>query len=134
MARNVIAVIMGLVVAFLVVLGVQSINYMLYPIPSGIDPNNTEQMLEYIDQLPATAFVIVLLAHFFGSLFGAWCASMVASSHQFRISIGLALFLLVMGLLNIVQVPQPLWFIITDLFTYIPGAIIGYRLFKRFNN
>ena len=131
MVRNVIGGIIGLVVAFLVVLGIQSINFILFPIPPEIDQQDMDQMSEYITQLPATAFVVVLLSHFFGAMAAAWVASMIADSHQKLLSLGLAFFLLVMGLINIIQLPQPTWFIFADLLTYFPGALAGYAIFNR---
>lgn len=133
MVRNVLGLIIGVVVAFLVVLGILSVNYVLFPIPANIDQTNMEQMSAYINQLPPTAFVVVLLAHFFGAMAGSWVASMIADSHQRTLSIGLSFFLLILGFVNMIQAPQPTWFIFADLMTYIPGGLIGYWIFKRKN-
>ena len=131
MARNAIGVIVGLVVAFLVVAGIQSINYILYPIPDNIDQTDVDAMKTYVSTLPSLAFIVVIISHFLGATVAGFVGSKIADSHQRKISIGLGVFLLSMGMINMFSIPHPVWFVILDFIVYIPGALFGYAIYKR---
>ena len=130
MARNFVAVIIGLTVAGAIVWTIEMANYNMHPLPPGLDVTDKEAMTEYIKTLPAMAYVMVVLAHIFGSIGGAWVASIVAASHERKISIGIGLFLLVMGAINLLMIPHPAWFMVIDLLVYIPGALLGYSFYN----
>ena len=63
MLRNVIAVIIGLFAGMALNMGILEINYLAYPIPEGLDINNPAQLQDYLDTLPALAFLVVMVAH-----------------------------------------------------------------------
>lgn len=129
MARNFVAVIIGLTVAGAIVWTIEMTNYNMHPLPPGLDVTDKEAMTEYIKTLPAMAYVMVLLAHILGSIGGAWVASIVAASHERKIAIGIGAFLLVMGAINLLMIPHPTWFMIADILVYIPCALLGYTFY-----
>ncbi len=132
MARNVIAFITGLVVGFIVVAGIEMINYGLFPLPAGLDPSDREGMLEHVKTLPAMAYVIVLFAHISGAFFSSFVATWIADSSHKKIALGLGIFMMAMGLVNIVSIPHPMWFNILDLVIYVPFALVGYSMARKF--
>ena len=132
MARNIIAVIIGIVAAGVATYFVQSISNGLFPFPPELDTTDIEAMKEHVSNLPPLAFVIVMVAHFIGALCGALVACIVASTHQFRIALFIGVFMLAMGIINVLTIPHPAWFVIADIFMYLPGALLGYQLYLRF--
>ena len=128
MVRNVIGFITGLVVGFIVVAGIQMINYGMFPLPDGLETSDKEGMLKHIQTLPPLAYIIVYVAHILGSLLAAVVAVKIADNSKFRISMALGLFFTVVGLVNIATIPHPLWFSILDTFGYLPAAYLGYRI------
>jgi hypothetical protein len=132
MARNIIGVIIGIAAAGMVVFFIQSVSSSLFPMPQDLNPSDTEAMKEYVATLPPLAFILLLLSHFFGALAGAAIGSKVASSQQFRISMFIGAFMLLMGVINLTMIPHPAWFMVADMFTYLPGAFIGYKVYERF--
>ena len=132
MARNIISVIIGIATAGIVVYFIQSVSIALFPLPEDLDPRDMNAMKEHVATLPPLAFVLVLLAHFFGALGGAAVGSKIASSHQFKLSMIIGTFMLIMGIINLFTIPHPLWFMVVDMFTYLPGAFIGYKIYQRF--
>ena len=80
MLRNVIAVIIGLVAGMALNMGILQISYLAYPIPEGLDINDPAQLQDYLDTLPATAFLIAMLAHLAQSFGGGWVAARLGSS------------------------------------------------------
>ena len=132
MARNIIAVIIGMVAAGIATYFVQSISERLFPLPADLDVTDFEGMKQHVATLPPLAFIIVLVAHFAGSFCGALAGAKVASSHQFIIALFIGGFMLVMGILNLVTIPHPIWFAVADMFMYLPGAYLGYRCYLRY--
>ena len=132
MARNIISVIIGIATAGIVVYFIQNVSIALSPLPEDLDPRDMNAMKEHLATLPPLAFVLLLLAHFFGALGGAAVGSKIASSHQFKLSMIIGTFMLIMGIINLFTIPHPLWFMVVDMFTYLPGAFIGYKIYQRF--
>ena len=130
MARNIVGVIIGVFVAGIIIWSIQSINLRLYPIPVGLDTTDMEAMEEFSKSLPAGAFITVLLSHLLGALGGAWVGCIVADRYFLKISMIIAAFLLVMGIINLLMLPHPVWFMVADIPSYTIGAWIGYKLYK----
>ena len=134
MVRNVIAVLIGIVVAFLVIMGIQMINFSLYPFPEGLDQNDSEAMKEYAESLPSLAYIIVLLSYFFGTLIASFVAVKIAQTHHKVIALIIGGFLLVMAIINMFRISHPIWFVILCLLIFIPTALLGHKLATRSNN
>lgn len=132
MARNIISVIIGIATAGIVVYFIQSISISLFPLPKDLNPRDMNAMKEHVATLPPLAFILVLLAHFFGALAGAAIGSKIASSSQFKLSMIIGVFMLIMGIINLFTIPHPVWFMIADMFTYLPGAFIGFKIYQRY--
>lgn len=130
MVRNIIAVILGLVVATLVIMSIQMISYSLYPMPEGIDPTDTEAMRTHVQSLPPMAFLIVLLSYFMGTLIGVIVAIKVADTHHKQLALGIATVLMILGIINLFQITHPMWFNIICVLLFIPTALLGYQLAK----
>ncbi len=129
MARNIVGVIIGIFVAGLIIWTVQSINIRLYPLPEELDLNDHEQMKEYMKVMPAGAYVMVILSHLLGALGGAWVGCIIADRFYLKLSLIIAAFLLVMGLINLLMLQHPVWFMIADIPSYAIGALIGHKLY-----
>ncbi len=63
---------------------------------------------------------------------GAAVASAIAASHQFTFAMGVGVFFLLGGIVNVYLLPSPTWFNVVDLAgAYVPMAWIGWRLQMR---
>lgn len=128
MARNVISIITGLVVGLIVVAGIQMINYGLFPLPPGLDPGDREGMLEHIKGLPTLAYIILLVSHLAGSFMASITACKIATNQFLKIALGLGIFFMIMGIINMIRIPHPMWFMILDSCIYVPAAYLGYKI------
>ncbi len=131
MARQVIAVIIGLTAAFAINWTIMMTNYNLHPLPPGIDLMDMEAMTEHMKTLPALAFIVVLIGHLLGAFAAGWIASILADRFERKIAIGLGIFFTVMGIFNLVRIPHPTWFMILDILGYVPAALLGYWMYLR---
>ena len=122
MLRNVIAVIIGLFAGMALNMGILEINYLAYPIPEGLDINNPAQLQDYLDTLPALAFLAVMAAHLAQSFGGGWVAARLGSSRPML----LAMIVGAWGAM-ITMVKGPAWMAI-ELPLYLVVAWIAGRM------
>ncbi len=132
MARNVLGVLVGIVFAAIATAAVQSINWSLFPFPEGLQMDDTEGMQSYMDALPIGAYIVVLVAHAVGACVGAFVCSIIADTYQKKLSLAIGVFMLFMGLGNLLSLPHPIWFNIVDVMVYLPAAFLGYRLYVKY--
>ena len=123
MGKRILAMVAGLISAFLVIVLVEGISITKYPLPKGVDPHNAEAMKEHVASLPVDAFLIILFAYAAGAFTGSFVA--VAISKIFRQAMTIALVLLIANTANLVQIDHPLWFAISSTFIYFPLAWLG---------
>jgi len=125
--KNVLSVFSGLITAWIVIMLTEYFSHLLFPLPGNVDSMNAEVMREMIVQLPAVAFLLVLLAGILGSFTGGLVAALVADQHKTGMSLIVGLILMTGGILNAVTIPQPLWFSVINLLLYLPSAYLGGR-------
>ena len=129
MVRNIIAILVGIVVASVVNMGLIKFGHIIVPPPAGVDINSMEGLAATIHLFEPKHFIFPFLAHALGPLVGTATAMLIAASHKIKIAIGLAIFFLLGGIVANVMIPAPLWYKVIDLvFCYIPMAWIGAKL------
>ena len=126
MLRNIGAVILGLFVGATVNRGLIMLNMMvLFPTPPGMQTGDAVAMQAYIDQLPITAFLVVILAHLGQAGVGGWVAARVAGSHPRRLAMVVAGLTLAGGLVIALQLSAPAWTYIEMPLYLVVGWVAG---------
>ncbi len=129
--RNVLAVLAGLVIGNIVNMGIISISGNIIPPPEGIDTSKIEDLKKAMLDgtfLPKH-FIMPFLAHALGTLAGAFVVAKIAVSRFITLSMLIAVFFLLGGIMMVNMLPSPIWFSILDLgFAYFPMALIGWKL------
>ena len=82
MIRAIVGVIVGVVVGSVANLGIIEISNALWPPPEGFDPFSADPEMQemvraHFASLPAPAFLVVWVAHWFGTLVGAITATLI---------------------------------------------------------
>src|SRR6185436_16080705 len=103
------AILVGLFAAVVVIFLVESFSHMMYAMPEGLDVKDKEAMDAWIKTLPFGALLIVLLAWFFGATVGGFVASFMDRINALRNAQIVGVFLLVATLINLYQIPNPIW-------------------------
>jgi len=133
--RNVLAVVAGIILGSIVNMAIIMLSSSIIPPPEGVNPSDMESLKASMHLFEPKHFLMPFLAHAFGTLVGAFVAGLIAINHRLKISLAIGLFFILGGITNILLLPSPLWFTITDLtFAYIPMAWLGYKLQKRLVN
>ena len=128
-AKNVLAVLAGILAGSLVNVGLVNIGPYVVPLPEGADISTMESLRESIDLFSPVHFLFPFLAHALGTLAGAFLAARLAASHAAKLAIGIGVFFLIGGIVAAAQIGGPLWFIAADLLAaYIPMGYLGASL------
>lgn len=123
--RSVLAVVAGLGLSVAVVGGVEALSSRLYPLPEGLDYNDRATMSAAISQLPAGAFVAVLVAWGLGALAGSFAAVYVSGRAALGYLIGVLLG--AAAIANLLIIPHPLWMWVGAAILIPLGTLIGVK-------
>lgn len=129
--RSAVAIVSGVLVAFLIITGVEGINATIYPIPAGVDLSDTNAMKQYVASLPTSAFLLVLAGWGVGAVLGGWIAARIARRSPRVHAMIVAGLLLCGGVANMLMLPHPLWVWVAGIAAFLAGGCIGGRLAER---
>lgn len=129
--RKTFAVVLGLLAGGVLVAAIQMISVIQNPMPEGLELSDKKGMAEFVSQLPTSAFAIVLIAHAFGALFGAFVSTLVMKQKWLVGTLIIGFAFLLGGISNLISIPHPDWFKFVDLASYFPAAFIGAWAGKR---
>jgi hypothetical protein len=128
MRRKVLGMIGGLCTGVLIIIAAEAINGFLHPLPPGLDPSDVEKFKSYIARQPSGVFVLVLCGHALASIAAGAVATLVARRTALWPAITAGVLLGLGGLINVLGLPHPPWFVGLDLACYVPLAWLGARL------
>jgi hypothetical protein len=120
-ARNTVAVILGLVTGSLVNMGLIMMSGQVIPPPEGVDVMNMDSLRASMPLFQPKHFLFPFLAHALGTFVGGFVASMLAATQKMKLALGVSAFFLLGGIVNVFLLPSPIWFTALDLIgAYIP--------------
>ena len=100
--------------------------------PEGVNPDDIESIKENIHLYTPIHFVVPFLAHAIGTFVGALITSLIAVSYRMYLSIGVGCFFLIGGVMMVMILPAPTWFVCLDIIVcYIPMALLGWSFNKK---
>jgi hypothetical protein len=88
------------------------LNIALYPMPEGVTFDDKVGFPAYIETLPLTAFLIVLVAHLSQAFFGALVAAKISRKRPMVVAMIIGVLSLIGGYLNMQNIPLPTWMLI----------------------
>lgn len=124
--KNALAIVAGLLAAFVVFAAIEGLSGIIHPPPPGLDLKNPEMMKEYISALPLSAKIMVLAAYLIGSLVAGMVVAKVSKSSDKKLPIIVGSILTVLAIINLSMIPSPIWFIVINLLIYIPFVLLGH--------
>lgn len=131
-----IAILVGMLVAMAIIIGIQTISSMIYPLPVGLDPmdkTQVEAFRAYISTAPMGMFIIVLLGYMVASFAGGFVATFIDKERMpipiAAITVGA--ILTSAGISNLSAVPHPIWFAIINIPSFFIFAFLGSKMVKR---
>lgn len=127
--RNLIAVLIGLLLGSVVNMGLITVSgYFIAP-PEGADLSTMEGLKASMHLFENKHFIFPFLAHALGTLVGAFLTAAIVANYKIEFALGIGLLFFLGGLTNVIMLPSPTWFTITDLgLAYFPMGYIGGKL------
>ena len=130
--RNILAIVAGVVLGSAVNMGIIMIGGSIIPPPEGADVSTMEGLKASLHLFQPKHFIMPFLAHAIGTLAGAIIVGVIAKKNKMRFALGIGLFFLIMGTINVFMLPAPMWFNILDIVgAYSPMAWLGGKLVER---
>ena len=126
--RSMSAVIAGLIVAGVFVIGVEWMSSILHPFPPGADPTDLETCRAHVARYPAGVLMLASLGWGLGTLASSWVATRLGPRRRAAHGIAIGLILLALAVANMAVLPYPAWFWILNLIVFPAGCFFGTTL------
>lgn len=124
--RGLAAVLAGLVVAMIVIAGVEGIGHAIFPPPPELDITHAEDQARLMEAMPLEAKAMVILAWFLGSLAGA-CAAIAIARRVLPAWI-VAVAIAALGLWTTQMFPHPDWMLASAVVLPLVAVLVAKRL------
>ena len=109
MLRRIIAVLFGLLVALAIIFATETVLGQLYPLPSAVNLSDSEALTQAMMEMPAAAYLSVLLGWLSGAFVGGFIANRIDRRRGVSgLIVGSLLFLA--SIANMLMLPHPAWF------------------------
>jgi hypothetical protein len=123
--RSILAVIVGMLVAFVLIALIEAIGVRLYPSAARLDRTDQESLKRLVASMPLAAKLCMLVAYAAGSVAGGWVAARLAPRARMMHAMIVAALLFGAGLMNLMTIPHPAWFWVASSLIYWAGAWSG---------
>ncbi|WP_276133961.1 hypothetical protein [Polluticoccus soli] len=130
--RNVLGVILGLVIGGAVNMSLIILSGKVIPPPEGVDVTKIEELKASMHLFEPKHFIFPFLAHALGTFVGAYITARIAKTSKMLMAMVVGLLFFFAGIVNVMQLPSPLWFNVLDLVVaYLPMAYLAGKLGSR---
>ena len=128
MWRSLLGIVVGAVVMWLVVAGIQFASHVIYPPPAGLDPMQPADLERILAASPVGALALVVVAWTLGAFAGGWVAARIARHPRVAaVLVALGVMAGVAGM--IAAIPgHPMWMSVLGLVLPVPAALIAAKL------
>ncbi len=122
MARAIVAVIAGILSAFVSILVIEAIGALVAPAGPAPGLKDAEHMREYLSAMPVASYAFLLAAYVAGSSLGGIVAGRIMFDPASRCVWIVGGILLVTTVANLVMIPHPIWFSIASVVMIFVGT------------
>lgn len=126
--KSVAAIFVGLLVGGTGISLIETLGHRLSPLPPGTDVSTPEKVAALMQQLPLSAFLVILAAWFVGTFLGAGIAVRIGGRPVLLHGGLVTLFFFSGGVFNVSQIPHPTWFVVLGLLSFFPAGFLGSQL------
>ena len=126
MLRTILGIVAGVLVAFVVLMGLEMAGHAVMPPPAGLDPADPEDLRQMVASASMAAKAWVVFAWLAAVVAGGW----VARRLSLKVWAGwiIAGLILLGGVANIMMIPHPLWMQIAAVVAPLLGGWVVTRL------
>lgn len=131
-ARNIVAVLLGIVIGGIVNSALVSISGDIIALPDGFDPNDPESLIKYMPLFETKHFIMPFLSHALGTFAGAIVTGLICTKKSINLVYLISGVFFLGGTIMLVMISSPIWFTILDLVgAYFPMAWLAKKLLPK---
>lgn len=132
MARNIGFGIAALVIFFLCVMLGDYASSTMFPPPAGIDWTKPDAIRAYMEQVPLSCFLVMMLGHAIGAFLAGFVLARFTRNKEgragsTRIALIVGALITAGGVMNLAMIPHPTWFW-SDALIYPVFIFLGYNM------
>lgn len=128
MVRLLVAVILGIVGAFVCIVLVESASHWFWPLPTGLDFNDPAQLANFVGNMPIGALLALVFGWCVGAFVGSAISTRIAPIHKARAALSVFVVLALATCANFLMIPHPLWLLLAATGCLPAFAWLGWRI------
>ena len=128
MGRTILAVLAGLVVAWITITLCEFGGVALHPPPPGTNLADPQALAAFIGAAPPSAMLLVLLGWVAGAFDGGLVAALISRRHKNGAALTIGALVLLGVIANNLMIPHPLWMTVAGVLLPVPAAWLAARL------
>lgn len=128
MFRNVAAAVVGLVIAFVLIMAIEKVGHVIYPPPPDLDFSDPEAIRPYIATMPMLALLFPMFAWMIGTFSGSLVACFIGTARPLGFAVVVGGLVVAGTVANLIVIPHPLWFSVVSLIGIVASAWLAMRL------
>ncbi len=132
MIRKIIALVVGLLAAFTLVILIEGLGNEFFPLPEGLDLDDLDQMSKYVESLPPEALLIVLSAWIVATMGGGLLACIISKVKPLLFASLIGLATMSGSIYIMFQIPHPPWFMAAAIAGILMAIFITVRIARIF--
>ncbi|NIA27321.1 MAG: hypothetical protein GWP02_04625 [Desulfobulbaceae bacterium] len=128
MFRNVGAIVIGVITAFVTVMLVDKIGHIVYPLPAGLDFTDPDAIRPYLATLPVGAFLFILASSVVAVFVGTLVACFIGTAKPRVFGTVVGGFVFAASVANFIAIPHPHWLSLATLAGIVLSTLLAMRL------
>ena len=129
--RSVAAVVLGVLVAMLLIVGVEVVGAVLHPFPEGADTSDVEVVKAHVAIFPSWILALAVALWGVTAFVSPWVATRVGTGRHPAHGLVVGALLLLMVGFNMYLLPYPTWFEVANVVVFPVAIFFGVRLASR---
>lgn len=129
--KRVLGVIAGVAVGLAFVMIGDYCSGLIQPWPNGLDYHSRDAIAAFMAPVPVSAFVAMLVFYALGAFLGGLVATLVTGREALRPAMTVGILLTIGSIMNQMDIPHPIWFMILAVLICIPFAWSGWRVSRK---
>ena len=127
-ARNLVAIVLGLIAGFVFVIATEAFSAVVHPFPPDADPNDFETCVAHVARYPAWVLACVVPLWSLAIFSTVWTATRLGTNRNPFIGIVVGGLLYVAAICNLTMLPYPMWFKVSIVLALPMSGFWGFRL------
>ena len=122
---SVLSVAVSLTAAFGLVVAIELVSAIIHPMPPGMDPHDKQACTAFFANYPQWLFGVAAIGWGMTAFTSTWLATRLGAYRHFAHGAAIGSLLLLAVIANMLMLPYPMWFEVTNL-VFIPlGIFLG---------